>query len=142
LAAFFKEHGNPDGDVAKLDLRVAAAVPGLPAPVSLSHPVVATLQYEAHPADMKPRFHVQWVPLGDQPLPAFAGALTVDSDEDYGSFFLVLDGRYEPPLGLAGQAFDAVVGHRIAESTADDLLARIRDYVEAAYRAEESGKPA
>jgi hypothetical protein len=26
-------------------------------------------------------------------------------------------GRYEPPLGVVGQALDAVVGHRIAEAT-------------------------
>ena len=142
LATFFRAHGSPDGDVAKLDLRVEAKVPGLPAPLSLSHPVVATLQYDAHPADMRPRFRVQWVPTGNDPVPSFAGSLVVDSDEDYSTFFLVLEGHYEPPFGLAGQAFDAVVGHRIAEATADDLLARIRAFVEQAYRDEEAGKPA
>jgi hypothetical protein len=39
-------------------------------------------------------------------------------------------GSYDPPLGLVGDAFDAAVGHRIAEATVlrflDDVVAQIR----------------
>ncbi len=142
LEAFFQVHGEPDEEVARLELGLEANIPGIPAPVSLSHPVVATLKYEAHPSDMHPRFAVKWVPTDDDPLPTFTGTLTVESDEDYDTFFVVLDGHYEPPGGLAGRAFDALLGHRIAEATADRLLHRIRDFVEKTYADEEAGKPA
>ena len=40
------------------------------------------------------------------------------------------EGTYHPPLALAGQAFDAVVGHRIAEAAVhrfvNDVIAEIR----------------
>lgn len=43
---------------------------------------------------------------------------------------LELLGAYEPPLGLVGDAFDAALGHRIAEATVsrflDDVVAQIR----------------
>jgi hypothetical protein len=141
LEAFFQVHGDPNGEVARMELSLEAHVPGIPAAISLSHAVVATLKYEAHPTDMRPRFAVQWVPTGDQLLPSFSGTLTVESDEDYDTFFAVLDGQYEPPLGIAGRAFDALLGHRIAEATADQLLHRIRDFIEKAYADEEAGKP-
>jgi hypothetical protein len=42
---------------------------------------------------------------------------------------LELDGRYRPPLGVVGNALDAVVGHRLAEASVlrfvQDVAARI-----------------
>ena len=42
---------------------------------------------------------------------------------------IALHGRYRPPLGLVGQALDAVLGHRIAEASVlrfvQDVAARI-----------------
>ena len=39
-------------------------------------------------------------------------------------------GRYTPPLGLVGEALDAIVGHRVAEASVhrfvEDLAARLR----------------
>ncbi len=141
LQAFFAVHGDPGGEAAQFDVGVEANIPGIPAPVSLNHSVVATLKYEPHPSDMQPRFAVDWAPTGDGPLPTFSGTLAIEPDEDYNAFFAVLDGRYDPPGGIAGRAFDALFGHRIAEATADHLLQRIRDYVEKSYAAEEAGKP-
>lgn len=141
LESFFQVHGDPRGESARFDVGVEATIPGIPAPISLNHGVVATLKYDPHPTDMHPRFGVEWAPTGDGPLPKFSGTLSIESDEDYDAFFAALEGQYEPPLGIAGRAFDALVGHRIAEATADQLLHRIRDYVEKAYAAEEAGKP-
>jgi hypothetical protein len=135
-------HEAANGETAQFALGLEARIPGLPNPLSFSHAVTATLTAEAHPSDMQPRFLVKWAPSGDVPLPSFDGTLTVESDEDYGSFFLVLEGHYEPPLGLPGLAFDAIVGHHIAEATADQFLERIRDFIEKAYAEEEAGKPA
>lgn len=40
------------------------------------------------------------------------------------------NGRYEPPLGLVGEALDAMVGHRVAEAAVhrfvEDVAARLR----------------
>src|SRR5579871_172023 len=55
--------------------------------------------------------NLSWDP-GDATVPRFAG--TLDSAEgDDGNTTLTLEGRYEPPLGVVGAAFDAVVGRRI-----------------------------
>ena len=35
---------------------------------------------------------------------------------------VVLEGNYEPPLGLVGKALDAVVGHRIAEASVHKFI--------------------
>ena len=53
----------------------------------------------------------------------------------------MLNGSYEPPLGAVGAAFDAVVGHKIAENTARNLLAVIADSIEADFVAVEESKP-
>lgn len=41
---------------------------------------------------------------------------------------LDLSGHYEPPLGLLGNAVDAVVGHRIAEASVRRFLNDLADY--------------
>ena len=51
---------------------------------------------------------------------------------------LEFEGSYDPPLGLLGDAIDAVVGHRVAEASA---LQFVRD-VAALLRAELAAKPA
>lgn len=37
-----------------------------------------------------------------------------------------IDGTYQPPLGFAGVAFDAAIGHRMAQSTAAELLDELK----------------
>ena len=66
---------------------------------------------------------------GSSWLPDCAGALRfriAPHDRTIAYF----EGTYTPPLGLIGAAFDFVVGHRIAASTATDLLRRMAAYVE------------
>jgi hypothetical protein len=83
---------------------------------------------------------VDWKDAADGPYPDFHGTLTVAGDEDYDAFWLVLEGNYQPPGGLGGQLFDAVIGKRIAEATAAGLLAEIRDDSERSFAAEEARK--
>lgn len=49
---------------------------------------------------------------------------------------LELEGTYNPPLGLLGEAFDALVGHRVAEATVlrfiQDVAAGLRSEMEGA----------
>jgi hypothetical protein len=69
---------------------------------------------------------VEWKPKDGGPYPVFHGTLSV-ADEGAGWSRIDLDGTYQPPFGLAGAAFDAAVGHRIAEATASELLSQFRD---------------
>jgi len=48
----------------------------------------------------------------------------------HGSSELELEGRYRPPLGLAGLVFDRLVGRFVAASTARTFLDRVADCIE------------
>ena len=83
---------------------------------------------------------MHWEPEAPGPYPVFDGELSVASDEDYNAFWLVLDGSYKPPGGLAGGLFDALVGHRIAETVTHELFDTLRDAIEGYFGEEERGK--
>jgi len=68
---------------------------------------------------------VSWTPKDGGPYPAFNGTLSVAQDA-VGWSRIEIDGTYRPPFGIAGAAFDAVLGHRIAQDTAAELLAEIK----------------
>lgn len=71
---------------------------------------------------------VSWTPKDGGPYPSFTGTLSIAEDA-IGWSRVELDGTYSPPFGLAGAAFDAIVGHRIAQSTATELLDEIKRIV-------------
>ena len=68
---------------------------------------------------------VSWAPKDGGPYPNFAGTLSVAEDA-IGYSRIEIDGEYRPPFGIAGAAFDAAVGHRIAQGTATELLDEIK----------------
>ncbi len=140
LARYFKARGNSDGDVAKLSLRADVPIPGSKDGVRLERTAIATLVPIHRTGEFTPHYAVTWLPERSGPYPAFNGELVIENADDYNSFYLVLKGSYEPPLGAVGAAFDAVVGHRIAESTARNLLATIADSIEADFTAVETSK--
>jgi hypothetical protein len=140
LADVFREHGNDAGDTAKLSLFLELSVPGLTEPLRLKRAVIVTLQPHHVKGDMEPRYRVQWAPAEPGPFPLFAGELRVEGDVDYNSFFLALDGSYEPPLGLIGAGFDVIVGSRVAAVCARNLLALIAENIESAFAADEARK--
>jgi len=74
------------------------------------------------------------------PTPGFDGTITLRAGEDYDECELELDGRYEPPGGVAGKLFDDVVGRRIAHATLGSLLDGVRQELRAAHERMESGK--
>jgi len=99
------------------------------------------LVFGLHPDDTETgRIHdamlLEWR-AGTRVFPQFHGTLrlrieTVDSTR------LTLEGAYRPPLGLAGRAFDLLIGRRIARATMTDLIDRIAHALErreADYRA-------
>ena len=140
LARYFKARGNTDGEVARLSLRAEVPVPGQKAPMRLERTAIATLVSRHKPGEIMPHYAVTWAPEHAGPYPTFSGDLAIESADDYKSFYLVLTGTYEPPMGAVGAAFDAVVGHRIAENTARNLLAMIADSIEADFLAVEESK--
>ncbi|MGD0474886.1 MAG: hypothetical protein ABSB70_16950 [Candidatus Velthaea sp.] len=140
LARYFKARGNSDGEVARLSLRAEVPVPGSKAPMRLERTAIATLVPRHKPGDIMPHYAVTWAPERTGPYPTFSGDLAIESSDDYNSFYLVLSGTYEPPLGAVGAAFDAVVGHKIAQNTARNLLAMIADSIEADFVAVEETK--
>jgi hypothetical protein len=133
LARYFHSRGNSSGDVARLSLRANVPVPGSNESMRLERTAIATLTPRHAPGEMLPHYGVTWAPEHGGPYPTFAGDLAIESGDDYQSFYLVLTGTYEPPLGVVGVAFDAFVGHRIAAMTARDLLATIADSIEADF---------
>ena len=140
LARYFKARGNSDGEVARLSLRAEVPVPGSKGKMQLERTAIATLVPRHKPGEMTPHYGVTWAPEAVGPYPTFTGDLAIESGDDYQSFYLALHGTYEPPLGALGAAFDAVVGHRIAEMTARNLLAVIADSIEADFLAVERTK--
>lgn len=69
---------------------------------------------------------IAWQSDSIAPLfPVFAGQLTVTSDG------LLLDGEYAPPFGRIGLVIDARLLHFVAGRTAQALLARIAQRLEA-----------
>jgi hypothetical protein len=107
----------------------------------LEQPAIVTLTPAHRPQDMAPRFAVHWEAEGDGPYPVFDGILTIEGGDDYDVFRLALEGTYQPPLGIAGKAFDLIVGNRIADQTAAELLADIAGVMEARFANEEAAKP-
>jgi hypothetical protein len=140
LTEFFAAHPAPDGRVARMSLWIDAKLPSLGPAARLERTVTVTVRRNHHAGDMTPRYAVTWAPAEPGPFPLFSGELRVDNDEDYDAFWLVLEGTYEPPLGILGAAFDRIAGSRIAAVCARNLLAEIADAVEAQTAEDEARK--
>jgi hypothetical protein len=104
------------------------------ADVSLAREVAVS--FTPHPERSRYRMmNLSWAPKGGGPYPTFAGTLTFEPAAAETN--LVLDGTYEPPGGIVGKAFDAVVGRRIAAAAVRALLETLKTGLEADYRAEQ-----
>lgn len=125
------------GRAGIIHLKVSLADLGLPSGLAIVHDVeacyepVTETEYGSHDT------HIAWAPVGGGPYPSFSGLISIEADETYGSSSLIIEGEYAPPLGLVGKAFDAIVGRRIAEATARELLLQIRASLEAESRKSE-----
>jgi hypothetical protein len=81
--------------------------------------------------DNRSAYAIAWQPVGAGPFPAFAGTIFISASEaDEAESILALDGHYHPPLGVAGDVFDAILGKHIAQASASDLLERISMYID------------
>jgi len=120
----------------ELRLRVPLASLGLPGQFAIDRDVVTSFAPLTDPRGLDHGIGVGWTPIGNAALPTFRGSLRITS-ETAKSSVVVLAGDYEPPVGALGKVFDAVVGRRIAEATADDLLKTIAERIELDYMTEE-----
>jgi hypothetical protein len=139
--AYFDRYltGLPQSERAEeheLRLRVPLASLGLPGQFAIDQDVVASFAPLTDPQGLDHGISVGWTPVGNAALPTFRGSLHITA-EAVKSSVIVLDGDYEPPLGALGKMFDAAVGRRIAEATADELLKTIAERIELDYVTEE-----
>ena len=119
-----------------LDLVVPLKGLGLPTEMELERPVTVKFQSHANRLLIGRRneeMDVSWTPKDGGPFPSFNGKISIRPAS--GKTELQLDGSYEPPLGAVGAAFDAVIGSRIAQATANALLATLKDELERDYAA-------
>jgi hypothetical protein len=94
---------------------------------------IAMLERTSKHVGLEQRIAVTWRPeLEQEPFPTFTGTLALEAATPK-ACALVLDGTYEPPFGVAGKVFDAAVGRRIAEATAEELLKEIGGFIELGY---------
>jgi hypothetical protein len=116
-------------------LTLTAPGPGM----ELTKGVMVNFGTAVDPMHFDQPWRIHWKPQGG-PYPEFEGELTVRADETWETSRLELRGSYRPPGGIAGAAFDLVVGGRIASATAQALLRRLGDDMETRYRHDEDAK--
>ena len=111
----------------RLELVIPLKELGLPVELGLERRVVVTFLPRQRNKLMLGRKHehveLDWRPERGGPYPAFKGRLTIRPLS--GKTELELAGRYEPPFGAVGAAFDAVIGGRLARITASAILAEL-----------------
>lgn len=113
-----------------LTLRVDLSSLKLPGSSQVRHDVRVT--HELIGEQGKKKLALSWDPE-DQTVPRFTGTLT-SSGEEPGKTTLTLAGSYKPPLGVAGRAFDLVVGRKIASATIRSLLEDIKQFIDSDYQ--------
>jgi uncharacterized membrane protein len=98
-------------------------------PVAVEVRYVGTRDAKAEPDALE----ISWSPTGTAAFPSFNGTMHANAEGD-SQCRLAIRGGYTPPGGIAGAAFDAVLGRRIAEATVTAMLERLRVAAEADYR--------
>ena len=76
---------------------------------------------------------ISWAPQNGGPFPQFFGYIGLEPDESSERCNITLDGEYDPPLGVVGDMFDAVVGKHIARMTVRNLLDEIAIIMETSF---------
>jgi len=103
---------------------------GLPTSLALAREVELHVARERDEENLNDVFRVTWTPAGAGPFPNFTGTMFVWSEDDPDTGFIELDGQYEAH-GMTGEAFDAAIGHLIAERTAKHFIDRVANGISA-----------
>ncbi len=113
-----------------ITLRIDLSRLGLPGSSQARHEVRVT--HDLSEELGKKVLRLSWDPE-DETVPRFSGTLR-SSEKGPGTTTLTLEGTYTPPLGIAGKAFDLVVGRKIAAATGRALLEDIKQFVESDFQ--------
>jgi hypothetical protein len=113
------------GETVHLKLHVRLHIPGVPAGFRMGRDVIARLRRYS---DNDHIAEIEWDPRSRW-LPYFNGIITVEPQEG-NDCRLVLNGVYAPPMSWFGRFFDRVVGRRLAQTTASELLEQIGQKLE------------
>jgi hypothetical protein len=120
-------------NVVRLRLRVPIGAAGAGLGLGIEKDAIATLERASEHHGLDERIDVRWKLENERgPFPTFGGWLRIEAEAPK-ACTLTLDGKYDPPLGVAGKVFDAAFGQRIAEATAGQLLEEIGDSIELEY---------
>lgn len=76
---------------------------------------------------------ISWEPDKGGPYPQFTGSIRLEADENADRCCIMLEGEYDPPFGVVGDAFDALVGKHIARTSVRNLLDEISIIMETSY---------
>jgi hypothetical protein len=121
LEAYFASLRAADG-VVRLRLRVPMSCSPTSPGLSLDREVRVEARRARDESNLNDVIRIAWTPEGSVVFPKFEGTLVVLGGEDPNLSYIELDGTYVPPLGTAGEVFDAAIGHQIAQSTARQFL--------------------
>lgn len=100
--------------------------------LSVEKPVSIETHYVSND-DAPDTIQVSWTPEGTMAFPSFDGSLAAKTDGD-ARCLLVLSGSYVAPGGIAGAAFDALLGGNIARASIEGLLQQLAAAAEVDYR--------
>jgi len=74
---------------------------------------------------------LDWAPVEGKAFPQFLGFLVTEPvTGKINRSTITIEGCYDPPLGVVGDAFDTIIGNKIAAATLRDLLENIRNALE------------
>jgi len=121
IEEFFAQRRGADG-VARLTLRVPLDDAGALSGLALEHAVAVRARRDRDEQNLNDLVRIDWEAEGGGPYPRFEGTLVTWAEHDPNETFVEIEGAYTPPLGMAGELFDAAVGRAIAQRTARALL--------------------
>jgi hypothetical protein len=120
-----------DGNgVARIRLRVPVDLSSRSLGLNIDREVRIEARRTKDDQNLNDIIRITWNPEGRTVFPVFSGSLVVWGEEDPRKSYVELDGTYEPPFDGAGLALDAMIGHRIALSTAHEFLKDIKRAIE------------
>jgi len=133
LPRYFETKRTSDGSI-RVPLRVPLEELGLKE-LALTKDVVVQIQKRRDSLNLNDEFGIEWAPASGGPFPTFHGRVIVWSEGKPNASFLELDGTYEPPLGVLGEAFDATLGSAIAKRTARAFLEDVAEGIDGLRKA-------
>jgi len=104
----------------------------LPGGSMIEHDITVRLNWLPKGMAEDVQLAVSWVPANERHFPSFGGRIEA-LPEGAAACNLRITGEYHAPHGLIGKLFDALLGHRIARASVDDLLQFFRRAIEDDY---------